>query len=348
MGEAFGKWVLCGCNAMNRIRLAALILTIALFLLISTPASAHQPFCEFADLTAESPWQVPDPAISYAYFGNVYPGWDIDYFAFEAQAGQSVLLSLSIPANDENEEDIYKPHMALIGPGLPRVLPPQLPDGLHVPAGAGARMVSLGDDPVYFYERFGRVHFWNYADDFFRAPESGRYTVALWHPERRIGRYSFVIGQREVFGGDLECFLAYSMYWTPIIEGANPYRDTPMDALMHDPGRIINLEAAAAPSLDLQVYALADGSYNIHLQTGNFKFTPQNIDQAPVIGEGHAHLYVDGVKLARLYGEWHHLPTLPPDAETLTVALYANNHQGFAVDGKLISASVRLDEASAG
>ena len=333
---------------MNPLQPKALILSIAIFFLSATMASAHQPFCEFADLTAEAPWQVPDPAISYAYFGNVYPGWDIDYFAFDARAGQSVLLSVSIPANDENEAAIYAPLVAVMGPGLPSDLPPDLPEGLQVPAGAGARMVSLGEDPAYFFEPFGRVHFWNYADDFFRAPQAGRYTVALWHPERQIGRYSFVIGQREVFGGDLECFLAYSMYWTPIIEGANPYRDTPMDALMHDPSRIINLEAAAAPSLDLQVYALADGSFNIQLQTSKFTFTPQNIDMAPVIGEGHAHLYVDGVKIARLYSEWHHLPTLPPDAETLTVALYANNHQGFAVNGKLISASVRLEDASGG
>lgn len=309
---------------------------------------AHQPYCEFADLSAEAPWQVPDPAISYAYFGNIYPGWDIDYFSFDAQAGQSILLSLSIPANDETDDAIYAPLMALIGPGLPSDRPPALPQSLAIPAGAGAKMVSLGDAPAYFYERFGRVHFWNYEDDFFRAPQAGSYTVALWHPDGQIGRYTFVIGQREEWGGDLECFLAYNIYWTPIIEGANPYRDTPMDELTHDPSRVINLDAMDAPTIDLRVYALADGSYNLQLQTSNFTFTPQNIDMAPVIGEGHAHLYVDGVKLARLYSEWHHLPTLPPDAETLTVSLYANNHQGFAVNGNIVSASVRLSDAIGG
>ncbi len=331
---------------MNRLRRAAL--SLLCLLVIAWPASvnAHQPFCEFADLRADTPWQVPDPAISYAYFGNVYPGWDIDYFAFDAQAGQSVLLSLSIPANDENDDVIYAPLMAVIGPGLPGDRPPELPAGLQVRAGAGALMVALGDDPAYFYERFGRVHFWNYDDDFFRAPQDGRYTVALWHPEGQVGRYTFVIGQREVWGGDLECFMAYDVYWTPIIEGANPYRDTPLDELMHDPNRIINLDARDAPTLDLQVYALDDGSFNIQLQTSNFKFTPQNVDLAPVNGEGHAHLYVNGVKLARLYGEWQHLPTLPPDAEVLTVSLYANNHQAFAVNGEIISASVRLEDLS--
>jgi len=325
-------------------RWAHIAITICLLHFASAAVEAHQPFCEFADLTADAPWQVPDPAISYAYFGNIYPAWDIDYFSFEAEAGQSVLLSLSIPANDENEDSIYAPLMAVIGPGLPGDRPPALPTGIQIPAGVGALMVSLGGDPAYFYEPFGRVHFWNYEDDFFRAPQAGKYTVALWHPDKQIGRYTFVIGQREVWGGDLECFMAYSMYWTPIIEGANPYRDTPMDELMHDPSRVINLDEMDAPTLKLQVYALADGSFNLQLQTSNFAFTPQNIDMAPVVGEGHAHLYVDGVKLARIYGEWHHLPTLPPDAEALTVSLYANNHQGFAVNGALIADSVRLSD----
>ena len=332
-------------HVVNVVKFARFAVLLWLVVCAFTAVKAHQPFCEFADLTAEAPWQVPDPAISYAYFGNVYPGWDIDYFAFDAEAGQSVLLSLSIPASDENEDAIYKPSMALLGPGLPSQLPPGLPAGLRVPEGAGAKMIALGDEPAYFYEPFGRVHFWNYDNDFFRAPQAGRYTVALWHPDRQIGRYSFVIGQREVWGGDRECFMAYSMYWTPIMEGANPYRDTSMDELMHDPSRVINLEEADAPTLRLQVYALADGSFNLQLQTSNFKFTPQNIDMAPVIGEGHAHLYVDGVKLARLYGEWHHVPTLPPNAEVLTVSLYANNHQAFAVNGDLISDSVRLAES---
>ena len=317
-----------------------------MFMLTHVAVWAHQPFCEFADLTAAAPWQVPDPSVSYAYFGNVYPDWDIDYFSFDAEAGQTVLLSLSIPANDENEDAIYAPLMAVIGPGLPGDLPSALPDGLQVPADAGAQMVALGDNPAYFYEPFGGVHFWNYENDYFRAPQLGSYTVALWHPERQIGRYTFVIGQREEWGGDLECLLAYNAYWTPIIEGANPYRDTPMRELMHDPSRLINIDAPGAPAITLQVYALGDGSYNLQLQTSNFTFTPQNIDMAPVMGEGHAHLYVDGVKLARLYGEWHHLPTLPPGAEVLTVSLFANNHQGFAVNGDIISASVRLADAS--
>lgn len=333
-------------RALMRHIVIQILLAGVLILVVPLPQiQAHQPFCEFADTTAAAPWPVPDPRISYAFFGNVYPAGDIDYFSFEAEAGQLVLLSLSIPAVDQEDQDIYTPMMAALGPGLPRDLPPELPKDLLIPRGHGAQLVPLGDAPAWFYEPFGGVHFWNWDNFFFQAAQDATYTVALWHPEAEIGRYSFVIGQREEFGGDLECFMTFNIYWSPIIEGSNPYRDTPMDMLMGDSSPVINLDAASAPTINLRLFALGDGSYNLQLQTSNFTFTPQNIDKAPVLGEGHAHLYVDGVKIARLYGEWNHLPTLPPNAETLTVALYANNHQGFAVDGELIAATARLADA---
>ena len=319
------------------------LVTVFVLLACASLVSAHQPVCEFADLTATAPWQVPDPTISYAYFGNVYPPNDIDYFTFDAAVGQSILLSMSIPSTDKNEVDIYLPQMAVLGPGLPRDLPEELPGALLLPAGHGALMAPLGDTPSWFYEPFGRVHFWNWDNYYFQAPQDASYTVALWHPEAEIGRYTFVIGEKEVFGGDMECFLAFAAWWTPILEDSNPYRDTPMDMLLHDPSQLINLEADGAPTVELQVFPLPDGSFNLQLQTSNFTFTPQNIDKAPVLGEGHAHLYVDGVKIARLYGEWHHVPTLPPDSKILTVSLYANNHQGFAVAGQIISSSVALE-----
>ena len=83
---------------------------------IGLTSLAHQPYCEFADLTADAPWRVPNPTISYAFFGNVYPVGDIDYFSFQAQAGQSILLSASIPAIPDVE--VFAPMMAVFGPGI--------------------------------------------------------------------------------------------------------------------------------------------------------------------------------------------------------------------------------------
>ena len=319
---------------------------------------AHQPYCEFGDTTAQSPWQVPDSTISYAYYANLYPAGDIDYFTFDAEAGQSVLVSMSIPAI-EGQKD-FAPVMVLYGPGLEGEAGEALPKGIEIPADQGAMMVDLGDEPNYWYEPFGGRYYWNWEDTFFEAPEDGSYTVALWHPDDELGRYSFVVGEEEVRGGDSDCSASFDDYWTPLVAGQNPYRDTDMtadsnmhvdgmahdhaDGMAHDHGKPMELSADNAPVVDLQVIPLSDGSYNVRIQTMNFIFAPHNVDKDPADGEGHAHLYVDDVKIARAYGEWYHIASLPEDAEMIYVALYANNHQPLTVDGEPISDRVLVSD----
>ncbi len=312
---------------------------------LTSPVVAHQPFCEFADLTADAPWPVPDARISYAYFGNVYPAGDVDFFRFEAEMGQSVLISLSIPAIEDIE--VYTPVLALFGPGIATDAAPALPAGVNLPAGSGAMLVDLGEEPVYWFEPFGRKYYWNWEDRFFVAPESAAYTVALWHPRDEIGRYSFVIGQREVFGGQADCFATYDAYWTPLAPGQNPYRDTviPGGAMTQDHSRMFPLPAEGAPTVALQLFPLDADGYFLRLKTRNFTFRPQAVGKAPAPREGHAHLYLDGEKIATVLGEWLYLKSLPEDAEQLSVQLYANDHSAFTVDGNLISDAVTIAEA---
>ena len=310
-------------------------------LLWALPIMAHQPYCEFADLTADAPWQAPDARISYAYFGNVYPAGDIDYFSFDAAAGQSVLISLSIPAIDGIE--VYKPQLAIIGPGIPAGQAVELPAGFYVAEGQAAAPIPLEGDPFSFFEPFGRRWYWNYPDAYFRAPETASYTVALWHPRDEIGRYTFVIGSQEIFGGDADCFASYAEYWTPLMAGMNPYRDTVIIAgTGQEHSVLLEVDAAGAPEIQLELYPLAAGGWYLRLKTDNFVFAPDKIDSAAVQNEGHAHWYIDGEKIGRLFGQWHYLEALPEGAAELTVTLNANDHRVFAVGGQAIAASITL------
>ncbi len=354
--------------------------------LVPTAARAHQPYCEFEDVTADSPWQAPDSSISYAYYGNLYPAQDVDYFTFEAEAGQSVLLSLSIPAIDGQED--FAPVMALFGPGVKGETALDLPARISVPEHDGGMMVDLGEEPEYWYEPFGGRYYWNFENSYFEAPQDATYMVALWHPEQELGRYSFVVGEREVFGGDRDCMASFNDYWTPLLAGEDPYRtpvavDTMMDesmgdamgsemaadmtgmddgkmdsamdmgahmhadGAMHDHGAPLEMASDTAPVVDLQLIPLSDGSYNVRIQTMNFTFAPQNVDGEPADGEGHAHLYVDDEKVARIYGEWYHLDSLPEDAQQVYVSLYANNHQPLVVDGEPIADVVMVGDLMA-
>lgn len=85
--------------------------------------------------------------------------------------------------------------------------------------------------------------------------------------------------------------------------------------------------------------------YNIQILTQNFKFTPAAINQAPSDNEGHAHLYVNGTKTARIYSSWYHLPgvLLQPGANEIRITLNANDHGEWAIDGQAISSVVHVN-----
>ena len=61
-------------------------------------------------------------------------------------------------------------------------------------------------------------------------------------------------------------------------------------------------------------------------------------------GEGHSHLYVDGEKRARIYGQWLHVPDLGSGSHDVKVTLNANDHGVLTVNGQPIAASGTLEK----
>lgn len=74
--------------------------------------------------------------------------------------------------------------------------------------------------------------------------------------------------------------------------------------------------------------------YDLYASTTNFTFTPQLINQAPIVDQGHIHLYIDGV-LYVVFSNWYHIDSadLPPGKHTITVSLNANDHSVFWANG---------------
>lgn len=96
------------------------------------------------------------------------------------------------------------------------------------------------------------------------------------------------------------------------------------------------------PSLDLEVTPDAMSGWNITVDPHNFTFTPENINRRPVANEGHAHIYINGQKLTRLYGKHYHLSTLIPGEYDISVSLNANDHSTYTHNGEPISATKRI------
>ena len=102
------------------------------------------------------------------------------------------------------------------------------------------------------------------------------------------------------------------------------------------------IDAEQAPSVSLTVTEDAKSGWNIQIDTEDFEFTPQDVNGDNVVGEGHAHLYVDGAKIARIYSNNFHYPENFDGTKEFRVTLNANDHGEYAVDGQVIEASVSI------
>ena len=109
----------------------------------------------------------------------------------------------------------------------------------------------------------------------------------------------------------------------------------------HAHGKVLMMPAGrAAPSLKILLTRDAVRGWNLHVQTRNFKFAPEHASGKHVEGEGHAHIYVNGKKIARLYGPWFHIGELSAAGAEVRVTLNANDHRDLMVGGKAVAATV--------
>jgi hypothetical protein len=164
------------------------------------------------DITLDAPWPIDDPTISTAIYATLESQVDVDYYSFSGQAGENILLELTIP-QIEGQED-FAPTMALLGPGLPDEGSP-LP--IEHPTSDGWLLLppSLGPAPE-FYEPFSRTSYWERQSRRVTLPADGEYVVAVWHDSGKLGRYVFVIGEKERLGGDPGFAVKLGTYWSPV------------------------------------------------------------------------------------------------------------------------------------
>ncbi|MGL5133702.1 MAG: hypothetical protein ACRC78_14345 [Planktothrix sp.] len=91
------------------------------------------------------------------------------------------------------------------------------------------------------------------------------------------------------------------------------------------------------PSVDLVVHPDTRQGWNLELKLTNFKLTPEKANQpSDSYQEGHAHLYINGKKVTRLYGNWYYLAELPPGRHEVRVSLNGNGHETFGVENQEI------------
>lgn len=86
------------------------------------------------------------------------------------------------------------------------------------------------------------------------------------------------------------------------------------------------------------------GSWMLKLDIVNFQFTPEKLGQpSSSLHEGHAHLYINGEKIGRIYSPYTDLGQLEKGTHLIRAALYTNDHQALLSGGKEIAFSQTIE-----
>lgn len=97
-----------------------------------------------------------------------------------------------------------------------------------------------------------------------------------------------------------------------------------------------------APELSLSVAPDGDG-WRVDVAARDFTFARDLADGPHVPGTGHGHLYLDGLKLQRLYQPSAHIGQLPPGRHEVRVTLNTNDHRAYVVGDTPVTASAVIE-----
>ena len=110
----------------------------------------------------------------------------------------------------------------------------------------------------------------------------------------------------------------------------------------------ITQETASKATLDIQKDPT--GGFNVQVITSNFVWRPEMASMQHVPGEGHAHVYLDGRKIMRIYNEWFHLNTYQfstrAGEQLLSIEFVGNDHAPYTIQGLPVGAEQVVDVPS--
>ena len=124
-----------------------------------------------------------------------------------------------------------------------------------------------------------------------------------------------------------------------LILTVNSLKGNPMD---HEHSKNVEWEGDEQPSLYLSVKPHDSYGWVVIYNANNFTFNAENASSQHIQGEGHGHLYVNDVKIARLYGEPYYLRDLNMGANTIGITLNTNNHLSYVFNGAAIEKNVEI------
>jgi len=162
--------------------------------------------------------------------------------------------------------------------------------------------------------------------------------TALAHEPRDIEDYNLVVGflHEPAFEGMLN---GVYLSVTKVAAHGHGEPSSHQHAAAEDYGTI---ESEVPISIDITAEVDDGGNVTVEVMTEGWLWTPDNVDGEHVPGEGHAHIYVDDVKIDRVYGPTYLLEGLEPGERQVRVTLNTNSHSELTYDGKAVEATASV------
>jgi len=196
------------------VRLAMIFMVLLILFLVffysAEAVRAHIPLDTEGPATRAQPIMIEDHKISWAAYNRLEQPGDVNYYRFEAGAGEEIYVSMMVPHLERLKD--YSPDYALIGPGLEDDMAgldeAEIRSRLDIEEGEGARVKRytgpLGEEADTFFEHFTRTEYWRRQESTITAPETGTYFVAVFSGAEQTGKYVLAVGREERWGiGDI-------------------------------------------------------------------------------------------------------------------------------------------------
>ena len=113
--------------------------------------------------------------------------------------------------------------------------------------------------------------------------------------------------------------------------------NTPLQADSNGAMSIHEVSREDAPTATMDIVKDPTGGFNVRVVTANFTWRPEMASMEYVPGEGHAHVFLDGRKIMRIYNEWFHLNTYQfatrAGKQLVSVEFVGNDHAPYTIQG---------------
>ena len=111
----------------------------------------------------------------------------------------------------------------------------------------------------------------------------------------------------------------------------------PVNAHTNGATSVHEIEQELAPNATLEIEKDPTGGFNVQVVTTNFIWRPEMASMKHVPGEGHAHVFLDGRKIMRIYNPWFHLNTYQfstrAGEQLLSIEFVGNDHAPYTIQG---------------